>query len=263
VKPNALPLGQWKKWDDALKASHPVVFWYTEEFLDGVQNFINKPLDVLNDLRYWGYNRFVSRPHLLDTKLKPGAYHEVNNRILHGLFETLVDFVEVEKAWMCVAWDTEARKKYHIPWYKRVPYFLRWKPWRCPEAGIAHLEWEMALVHDYDYLPEEERADKPGYNEPTPQAVGAREQFFLYNWWKNVRPLRKDPMDASGWSDHCEAQREAHGDVLWVDSDDETEEERLRGRTALDLCTSIEGNYDKQDEDMLIRLIKIRQHLWT
>ena len=266
TKPFALSMGDWKRWDADLKKAHPFVFWYTETFLNRFQRVIYKPIDVLDDLRYWGYNRFVTRPHLLNTRLQPGSYYEIDERMLHGMFETLVDFIEVEKAWMHVVWNDEARKKYHLPWYKRVPYFLRWKTWRSPEAGIEHLKWEMGLVNDYDYMDEEDRVRQADYNQPTSQALAASEQYELYNWWKLARPNRKDPMEASGWSDHCEQMRARRGADIFShldDLEDSTQQERIQSKTTLDLCDSIEKNYAEQDEQMLIRLIKIRKHLWT
>lgn len=264
VKPKALPLGEWKQWDDALKQSNPFVFWYTEEMLDWIQKFINTPTDVLSNIRYWGYNRFVSQPHLLNTKLKPGAYHEVDTRILHGVFETLVNYIEIEKAWMLVVWNDEMWDKYHVPWYKRLPYFLRWTPWRCPEAGLEYLKWEMSLVHDYEYLPEHERESQPQYGVPTPQAVSANEQYKLYDWWKNVRPNRPDPMDAGGWSEYCrQADVKRGGDDLmsWLDERDEGD--AAASKIALDNTHEIEEAYRREDDEMLIRLVRIRHGLWT
>jgi hypothetical protein len=42
-----------------------------------------------------------------------------------------------------------------------------------------------------------------------------------------------------------------------------TPEEETETRTALDLCHKIEEDYHSEDEQMLIRLIKIRRSLWT
>lgn len=263
TKPYSLPLGEWSKWNKAFKASHPVIFWFTEEFLDWAQTVVNYPIDVLNDIRYWGYNRFISKPHVLNTKLKKGQYHEVDTRILHGLFETFVDFIEVEKAWMGVVFDSEARTKFQLPWYKRVPRWLRWKEWRCPAAGIQHLQWEMSLVVDYEWLPEEERASQPSCGEPTTQAISARTQYELYNWWKTVRPSRPDPMDAGGWSDYCAKMDAKHGEGVMSWMDDRDDEDTNESRRCLDKTHEIEEVYDQEDEEMLVRLIRIRKGLWT
>lgn len=260
TKPYALPLGEWGKWDKAFKDAHPFVHWITEDCFDWVQNVVNYPIDVLDDVRYWGYNRFVSKPHVLNTKLKKGGYHEIDTRMLHGMFETLVDYVEVEKAWMSVVWDEAARKTYQLPWYKRVPYWMRWRVWRCPEAGIDHLKWEMSLVNKCEWLTDEERTNTPDCGLPTPQAVAAKEIYELYNWWKYVRPNRADPYDESGWSAHCDHMRKDADDLFL---EEKTEEEKKACSAALNKLESLEAQYDREDEEMLIRLIRIRHHLWT
>lgn len=260
-KPIALPLGQWKVWDNAFKTGHPFVYWFTEEFLDTLQKIVCWPNDKLRDFRYWGYNRFVTKPHYLNTKLGKGTYHEIDQRIIHGLFETLVDFIEVEKAWMLVVWNDEERAKYYLPWYKRVPYFLRWKEWRCPEAGLAHLKWEMSLTNECEWASADEKSTDASCGLPTSQAVAAKEQYELYNWWKNTRPLRPDPMDASGWSDYCKAMDAKYGDLGWME--ERNEQEQTASKLALDKTNEIEEMYDHEDEEMLIRLIRIRRSLWT
>jgi hypothetical protein len=45
--------------------------------------------------------------------------------------------------------------------------------------------------------------------------------------------------------------------------EDSSESDRLETTTALDSLSAIERRYDEEDEQMLIRLIKIRGHLWT
>jgi hypothetical protein len=45
--------------------------------------------------------------------------------------------------------------------------------------------------------------------------------------------------------------------------EDKTPEEAEMCRTALDKSNEIEAAYNKEDEEMMIRLIKIRESLWT
>lgn len=262
-RPNSATMKEWRQWKVDFQTRFPWTCWFVEDFLGDAQDVAMWASDKLDDLRYWGYNRFVSRPHLLKTQLKPGNYYDVDTRMLHGLFETLVDFVEIEKAWHHVVWNRAEWDKYHVPWYKRVPYWMRWKEWRCPEAGIAHLIWEMSLINDYYWLPEEERASQPGFGDETPQALAAHEQYELYHWWKNVRPTRPDPMDAGGWSAYCEYAKNKYG-AGWIGLDeDNTDEENRMSKEALDKTHEIEAAYEAEDEEMLIRLIKIRRSLWT
>ena len=71
--------------------------------------------------------------------------------------------------------------------------------------------------------------NKNGY-----QAQTAKEQKELYLWWKDIRPKRKNPYSAPDYNS-------------------------TRWKQAWDIS---EGYY-KEDTKMLVRLVKIRQHLWT
>jgi hypothetical protein len=97
--------------------------------------------------------------------------------------------------------------------------------------------------------------------EPTYQALAAREIFELYTWWKEIYPLRPDPYDASGWSAYCDMRREKGYHLL--DMEDRTEEEAEMRDKALAKSNEIEKAYNDEDEAMMIRLIKIRESLWT
>jgi hypothetical protein len=76
-----------------------------------------------------------------------------------------------------------------------------------------------------------------------------------------VYPNRPDPHDAGGWSAYCEQRRASGADLL--DFEDRSESEQEQSRRALDATQAIEDKYNQEDEEMMIRLIKIRQSLWT
>jgi len=48
-----------------------------------------------------------------------------------------------------------------------------------------------------------------------------------------------------------------------LDFEDRTQAELDRSREALDATQAIEDKYNQEDEEMMIRLIKIRRSLWT
>jgi len=246
---------EWRLWKEAAKETHPIRYWIVEEGLDVVQNFVNWPADRLNDVRYYINNRWVSRSQSLTAHprdIKPGQWCDVGNRFLPCLFNELVDFVEIETAWHRVLWDEEERKKYQPPWYRSG--WLRWRTWRCPEAGIAHLKWASNLTNE-EFI---EEGETP---ELTYQAKAAREILALYTWWKEVYPNRPDVHDASGWTAYCDMRREKGYDLL--DMEDKTEHEAEQCRTALDRSRELELQYAQEDEEMMIRLIKVRESLWT
>jgi hypothetical protein len=249
----------WHEWRQQARAAHPVRYWLADEGLDYVQDFITWPVRKIHDVKYYINNRWVTRTHALTAHardIKPGSWQDVGYRFLPCLFNELVDFVEVELAWWHIAWEGKSvRKKYNAPFW--ATGWFRWRTWRCRQAGLDNLDWQMNLVHDEDWI----GADDPNYNKPTLQAVNAKEIFELYNWWTEVRPKRPDAMDASGWSDICNERRESGRDFF--DIDDDTPEEHKRRHAALELSHKIEEQYEAEDEAMMIRLIKIRRALWT
>jgi hypothetical protein len=250
----------WHEWETRAKAAYPVRWWLAEEGLDYVQKVVYFIPDQLHAVKYYINNRWVTRTHALTAHpkdIKPGQWQDVGYRFLPCLFNELVDYVEVELAWWHIAWDEEARKKFQAPWY--ASGWFRWRTWRCPEAGLANLEWQRNLKHDEDYC-----KDEKYYGEPTPQAVNAQEILDLYKWWTETYRNRPDPYDASGWTAACEASRQANGGSLWLSlSQDKDPALKKQNDKAHKLLQKIEAAYEKEDEQMMIRLIKVRRALWT
>lgn len=249
----------WREWEAEGKRLYPVRYWIAEEALDAVQNFLWWPIDKIHDVKYYINNRYVTRTHSLTAHprdIKPGDWCDVGNRFLPCLFNELVDFVEVELAWWHIAWaDPKDRSKYNPPFW--ATGWFRWRTWRCPQAGLDNLKWQSELVWQED----ECEPDSPNIGKPTYQAEKALEILALYKWWKEVYPNRPDVHDASGWTAYCEMRRE-RGDHM-LDMEDRTPEEAEMARVALDKSHEIEQAYEAEDEAMMIRLIKIRQSLWT
>jgi hypothetical protein len=48
-----------------------------------------------------------------------------------------------------------------------------------------------------------------------------------------------------------------------LDHSNETPEERAASKAALDKTHEIEQEYEKEDEEMLVRLVKLSSKLWT
>ena len=248
---------EWRLWKEAAQDTHPVRYWIVEEGLDYLQNFVNWPMDRFHDIRYYINNRWVTHTHRLTAHprdIKPGSWSDVGNRFLPCLFNELVDFVEIEQAWHHVLWSEKERKKYQVPWWRRS--FLRWRTWRCPEAGLEYLRWATTLTNE-EFLDDDEKH----LAEPTYQAKAAKEIIELYTWWIEVYPKRPDVHDASGWTAYCASRRENGLDFF--DMEDKTPEDAERCRTALDKTQELELQYAKEDEEMMIRLIKVRESLWT
>jgi hypothetical protein len=235
-KPEFAQFHEWDEWEANLKKERPMAFWLTEtlpDWLDNVWKFITDPY---YNTRSYIRNRFVDHTHILHTRLPAGGWYDVDHRLLHGIMETLVDFIEVEKAWMFLLWSKPEDKQVY-----------EWKNGRCPEAGLAYLKWEMTL--------DEQDEDGAKYIN-RPQSDAAREQLAIYNWWKFERPARPDVYDVTGWSEYCDR----HKGFCF---DNRSEEDRQESRRILDAVHELEAKYESEDEDMLIRVIKIRHSLWT
>jgi hypothetical protein len=186
----------------------------------------------LTNIVYWFKYRFVKehKYHLIDTKLKPN-YYEIDNRMLYGMFSMLVDYVEIELG---------HQDKWHNE-NKNLTY---------REYGLNHLAWAKDLVYD-------EESTKEHYPElymtPTPQAETAKEVEHLYLWWMDIRPNRPDPWD------YPRDERPENESAIEILGRHISDEERQH----MDNASKLEQQYYEEDTEMLIRLIKIRQGLWT
>lgn len=244
---------EWTQWKVNAKANK-FRYWLAEEFLDDLQDVIMWPSDTLYSIKYWLCNRFVTKTHTLTSStLKPGQWHEFDTRMFYCVFDTLVDFVEIEIAWGHIHWDEDAYKKYAPPLHG-VGYF-RTRTWRCPEAAIENLNWQASLTYDACHYGDNLSNELRGHF--TPQAIAAQEILALYNWYKNVFPNRPDPYDVSGYNEIS---------ALGDDEDFFTSLNKPMSpeyRKSLKRGQELEDEYTNEDTEMLCRLIKIRSSLWT
>ena len=235
-KPQWAGLGEWVEINDRIRREHPVGWFFTEtlpDCIEAVHDFITAPY---YKTRYYIRNRFYRRTHVLRTDCPVGKYWDTDERILTAMANAVIDFVEIELAFKS-RWCVTEESKTAV-----------WKDGRCPELGLKYLEWEMTL--DDQLLDENERSDA--------QAASAREIRAIYDWAK-ARPNRPDPHDASGWSEYC-----AKYPYSWKQKpEDETLEQRAEADAALVKTREIEKQYDDEDEAMLIRIVKVRQRLWS
>jgi hypothetical protein len=256
--PGALTSEGWDAWHTKAQAAHPIRYWIAEEGLDHLQKFVYYIPDKLNDVRYYINNRWVSNSHALTAHprdIQPGNWSDVGNRFLPCMFNELVDFVEIEQAWHHCIWSDDMKTKYDVPWYRKG--WLRWRTWRSAEAGMEYLRWAETLTNE-EFLEEGEKHKA----EPTYQAKAAKEIIQLYTWWTVTYRNRPDPYEASGWTAACEASRIANGGRLSFSGDKDPVLKKASDK-AHKLLQKIEADYEKEDEEMMIRLIKIRGSLWT
>ena len=252
---------EWREWRKSSQETNPIRYWLAEEGLDHIQDFVYWPYNKLCDIRYYINNRWVTKAHAMTANkrdIKPGKWCDVGYRFLPCMFNELVDFVEIEQAWNHVIWNDEAQREFKTPWWRKSIFRLR--AWRCPAAGLAYLDWASKLVLDESWGVNSTDED---YGKLTNQALSAIEIKELYHWWTEIYPNRPDPYDTSGWTKICSRTRE-DGDILSIfDHENETQEIKDERNASHTKLKDIEEAYAKEEEEMMIRLLKIRGSLWT
>jgi hypothetical protein len=238
-KPVAETSEGWSRWKQIVKNNYPIRYWISETLLDSIQDIIYYIPDLFIKNKNYLLNRYINKSNSLVANkkdIKPGNWCDLSDRILPCLFNSLVDFVEIEKAYLLVISDN----KKNIFNYPR--YFSSFRSWRSSKAGLEYLDWEISLTYE-----EDECLDPTNYGKPT---IAAKEIKDLYLWWTVSRPNRTDPYEESGWSDYYK-NKNYLGKV--------TEESKIIVQKLRDL----EDKYEAEDSEYLHRLIEIRRSLCT
>lgn len=259
-KPVALGFGEWDDWYNTLKKESPFGYFMTETLPDMLESIPKTFIDPFHNIRYYIHNRWRTKTHAMTSKLEKGKWHEFETRLLHSMFDAYIDFIEIETAHHSMMWNSDDVKKY------KGPSFLnRWfdiGEWRCPEAGVDSIKWEQSLVWNEN----EVGPDSSVVNTRTNQAIAADEKLALYTWWKEIRPTRGDSWEASGFRAFWESMDEKYGHNQWLGvfgKNQMTKSEQKTYNRLSKVKDKLEESWDKEDTEMMIRLIKLRQSLWT
>lgn len=238
--PGALTSDGWYYFNKEFKANAPIRFWLDKNFK---RTFIYPIKWKYEGITNWMRYRTIDRYNVVKTGLEPG-YYERDTLILHANFNLLVSYVETALAWKHY-WaekQPDSWKREHIPFYNYI------KPLRRPDIGIKHLEWEMTL----------DDPSLPPFQQSPLQAKRAREVYALYDWWVNKRPARNaiNPIRPGTDDDDDEF-------VFLTRPKNRNSKEYKRYLKQLDELHRQEGKWQKEDDAMLIRLMKIRRGLWS
>jgi hypothetical protein len=237
--PGALSAKGWRLFNKEFRENAPVRYWLRNNFREAVVYPVKRTKRNIQE--WFSYNIFNTY-HKVDTGLTPN-YYEVDTRMLHANFNILKDFVECELAW--------SRHFYHeeSPWYTKLSIVRMYNrsTFRDPKLGLEYLEWASSL--DDPNLPPYERCDH--------QAVSARETHELYDWWVNKRPARKKI--------HIPEYNNQGLELFGcIDEDfDNNAPDYVKAKSVMAEQTDQESKWMEEDDEMLIRLIKIRRSLWT
>jgi hypothetical protein len=241
--PGALSSGGWRLFEKEYKEKAPIRHWIAKDLRRKIVLPIKwKFTHVADWVRFRTYDRY----HVLKTGLRPG-YFGAQHQMLHVNFNLLKDFVEIEQSWHNYICDEETRFK--MTWFeKHMPFYFVLFPFHNPSLGVAHLEWAATL--DDPALPPHEQSPN--------QAVSAREILALYTWWVRDRPARKE-LVAPAYSN------QGLDDVMaCFDEDfDRDAEDFVAHQSAMEDARTQSDQWDLEDDEMLIRLIKVRKELWT
>jgi len=240
--PGSMSSKGWRLFNKEYKEQAPIRYWFAHTFKYSALMPIKWKYEKIRDwIRYRTYDRY----HIVDTGLAP-SYYDPCTVILHVNFNILKEFVEVEQAWSKYLWSGEYKEKAswcekHMPFYRRVFSF------RSSKLGIEHFEWAATL--DDPALPPHERCEH--------QAIAAREILVLYKWWIEDRPARKE-------IEHVPHSDQGLGMMSSLDDDFDRDAEDYKTHVAsMDAATKQEEDWNNEDEEMLIRLMKVRRSLWT
>ena len=235
--PGALTSEGWYSFNKEFKKVAPIRFWIHRNFK---RKFIYPFKWKYEAITYWIRYRTFDKYHIVKTGLKPG-YNEVDNIMLHVNFNLLKDFVEVSQAYRTY-WQDDVPKT----WCEQhMPFYTVFFPFRRPDLGVKHLEWASTL--DDPALPPHEQSVE--------QAQTAREILVLYKWWTDGRPNRKK----------VEVRRpptDGDDDFRFMSNPKirQTPEYKLY-KADLEKLFKQEDKWEKEDDKMLVRLVKIRKGL--
>jgi hypothetical protein len=262
-KPVALVLGGWEAWYNELRRTRPVAYFITEGLPRVYDRVITRLQQPWTTFRKRMGNRFIYGTHVLHTGLEVGQWHETDVRLMYGMMTAVQDFVEIECAWHHCAIDPVKRKIHNMPrWRLRIPFVSSRDKLRNAACGLEYL----ALTTGFDRM----GAD----NDPQEATDfdSAREVMIIYTWWTQVWPNRPDSTTAAGLDQFIEEVNAKYNDEnsrslvysrFMHRFSMYTTEEQNRYRELSLISNQIREQYEAEDTEMLMRVVKIRHWLWT
>jgi len=132
------------------------------------------------------------------------------------------------------------------------------KGWCDKDSVMLHAAFQLLV----DFM-EQEKPDRiVDWNGDSLHKKAWKEIRFLYRWWTETRPARRDPLDARGLKKPSMRWRKVTGSdcrqLVAYDKKKYPEYER-----ALNEQMRLEKEWEDEDRKNLHRLVEIRGFLWT
>lgn len=243
---------------------------FKNKFLNTLANwFWYRPIDFIESYERFIAFRTYDKYHIINTRLSPG-YHDKPEQIFHGIFSLLVDYVEIELA-------SRLRTK-TIPLFERI---CSWIP-GCLDGVVPYKRSRIKGLKELNRLLSYHKSDvdkkywtnQKAYTKQKHAMVNFyTEVKALYLFWKDIRPNYKDSEELVGLTTFTNKLRKKYGCVYrWENGKKSSTLERLFAGTKdeskkynhlMKLCWQEDDKRTELDQTMLIRLIKIREYLWT
>ena len=243
--PDSASSEEWEKIEDNMKTNHKVLHFIFDTFPE----FFWPLKRACNSIREWVMYRTYRRYHIIKTDLEPG-YYDADQLLLHGMFTVLKNYVEIECSHMFM-WCMDNKLTKLEKFMSRFRMLRRFLDLR--RFGMSYLKYDHIEGKEPSQFYEGELECLQN------QMKWEKEVLDLYIWWTVTRPSRLNDMDVSGlslWYDEypldgniwkCFNNRE--GQEMWRILNKRNDE--------------VEKKHNEEDAEMMIRLVKVRGHLWT
>lgn len=177
----------------------------------------------------WLAHRSTKRYNVLKIRDLEPNYWDKDTILLYAVMQLVVDFVEIECAFMEIDAPYTWRQWLNL----KLPWFFRSdEAFRSRELGLRHLDMLERFYEDKVKSPSQ----------------APKEIKEVYLWWKDVRPHRPDPGDLSGLNEYMK---------------NTTKKDSKKVERLIIATDKIEAKQNKEDTKMLMRVIELRDFLWT
>jgi len=215
-----------------------------KEFIyDGLVN-ICEFIDIINP--YYPIRRMINHGFFLKNwrisikTLPADGWRDKDSLMLHANFQILTDYVE-----------EECSKMNDFPTHLDSSKKIKDKKIR----GLIYLEKYINLNESGNY--------------PMPEVSTAYKEIrSLYIWWNVERPSRTNPDDdIESYISHDNLMdfwgKDSKEKAIFLKKNPKFKKEYAEWGERCDLSQELEDKYKKEDDKMLLRLIKVRSYMWS